>query len=78
MRAKWQSDSPHKNMLTSLEITFEELFLYLSEDDQRVDEQCMAKVMIEDLESSSGGGTDVDLTAPPSLRARCSVPSMWA
>ena len=45
--------------------TFAELFLYLSEDDERVDELRVAKVTIADRGSSSGGGADVDLTVPP-------------
>ena len=53
-----------KIRFTSLEITFAELFLYLSEDDERVDERRVAKVTIADRGSSSGGGADVDLTAP--------------
>ena len=49
-----------KYAFTSLEITFAELFLYLSdlfsEDDERVDERRVAKVTIADRGPSSGGG----------------------
>ena len=62
----------------SLEITFAELFLYLSEDNDRVDEQRVAKVTIADHGSSSSGGADVILTVPLLLCARSSVPSTWA
>ena len=65
---------------TSLEITFAELFRHLSEDDEHVDDEHVddrrvAKVTIVDRGSSKGGGAEVDLTAPPSLCARSSVPS---
>ena len=65
-------------MLQFVGNNFAELFLYLSEDDERVDEGRVAKVTIADRGSSSGGGADMDLTAPPSLCARSSVPSTWA
>ena len=59
-----------KILFTSLEIT-------LAEDDELVGERRVAKVTIVDHGSSSGGGTDMDLTAPPSFCARSSVPGTW-
>ena len=50
-----------------LEITFAELSLHLSEDDERVGERHVAKVTSADRGSSSGGGAEVDLTAPITL-----------
>ena len=50
-----------------LEITFAELYLHLSEDNERVGERHVTKVTSADRRSSSGGGTDVYLTAPVAL-----------
>ena len=56
-----------------LEITFAELFLHLSEDDERVGERHVAKVTSADRGSSSGGGAEVDLTSPVALCEEFSV-----
>ena len=50
-----------------LESTFAELSLHLSEDDERLGERHVAKVTSADCGSSSGGGAEVDLTAPIAL-----------
>ena len=50
-----------------IHVTFAELFLHLSEDDKCVGEQSVAKVTSADRGSSSGGGAEVDLTAPVAL-----------
>ena len=41
-----------------MKIMFAELFLHLSEDDERVGERLVAKVRSADLGSSSGGKAD--------------------
>ena len=47
---------------TPLSVRFAELFLHLSEEDDRVGERCVYKVAIADR-PGNGGGTEVDLTA---------------
>ena len=56
-----------KIRFTPLDIMLVELFLHLSEEDERVGERRVVKVTIADRGSSSGGGTEVDLTAPVAL-----------
>ena len=55
-----------KIRFTPLSVTFAELFLHLSEEDDCVGERCVYKVTIADR-PGNGGGTEVDLTAPVSL-----------
>ena len=55
-----------KIRFTPLSVTFAELFLHLSEEDDCVGERCVYKVTIADR-PGNGGGTKVDLTAPVSL-----------
>ena len=49
-----------------MEIAFAQLFLHISENDERVGERCVAKVT-RARGSSSGGGAEVDMTAPVAL-----------
>ena len=55
-----------KIRFTPLSVTFAELFLHLSEEDDRVGERCVYKVTVADRPGNRGG-TEVDLTAPVML-----------
>ena len=62
-----------KICFTSLEMTFAELFLHLSEDDKCVGESHVAEVTSTDRGSGSSGGAEVDLTASIALCKKFSV-----
>ena len=70
---KKERPGTHLSVRVQGKITFAELFLLeimfadLSEDDECVGERRVAKVTSADRRSSSGGGVEVDLTAPIAL-----------